>query len=410
MDGRPRDCPIGGKVVDRRLLRRIAQRQSGNGGPVALCVRLRRVFSGLFGLDGQGLGTALYLLRTNIFHMSGDPPPVSRGIFKASGAVAVKLVSRFVQAPGSGGDGALMGGVHVWEIDVDGLRAWDVLVIGLAHHDLGVTKLEFTVHEGSVGTVVPEEELCSKDILQELHGALTLGHGQVRGQGVIAIRNRFYHRIFLAVMDADCRVHGGPSGVEPLSAHRLQGKSIESFMAKTETAVLGGGCFWCVEAALLQLDGVLSVESGYMGGKSEKPTYEQVCGGNTGHVEVVRVEFDPAVLSFGELLEVFFTAHDPTTLNRQGNDSGTQYRSVIFVQDEAQRAEAERVIAELTKNQIFSAPIVTAIEPAGTFWKAEDYHQNYFANNSHRPYCLFAIAPKVAKVRAKYATRVKRAG
>ncbi len=190
----------------------------------------------------------------------------------------------------------------------------------------------------------------------------------------------------------------------------MQGRSIERSMAKTETAVLGGGCFWCVEAALLQLEGVLNVESGYMGGKVERPTYEQVCGGGTGHAEVVRVEFDPALLGYGELLEVFFTAHDPTTLNRQGNDVGTQYRSVIFVRDEAQRAEAERVTAELMKKKIFSSPIVTAIEPASVFWKAEAYHQNYFANNSHRPYCLFAVAPKVAKVRAKYANRVKRAG
>jgi peptide-methionine (S)-S-oxide reductase len=192
--------------------------------------------------------------------------------------------------------------------------------------------------------------------------------------------------------------------------HRLLGESIESVMANTKTAVLGGGCFWCVEAALLQLEGVLSVESGYMGGQVDQPTYEQVCAGGTGHTEVVRVEFDPSVISFGELLEVFFTAHDPTTLNRQGNDVGTQYRSAIFVLDEAQRAEAERVIADLEKKHVFDAPIVTSVEPARTFWKAEAYHQNYFANNSHQPYCLFAVAPKVVKVRAKYADRVKRAG
>lgn len=181
-------------------------------------------------------------------------------------------------------------------------------------------------------------------------------------------------------------------------------------MENTETAVLGGGCFWCVEAALQQLEGVLTVESGYMGGKVDMPTYEQVCNGDTGHVEVVRVEFDPAKISYAELLEVFFTAHNPTTLNRQGNDVGTQYRSVIFVLNSAQRMEAERVIAGLTADHVFDGPIVTAIEPAGTFWKAEGYHQNYFANNSHQPYCLFGVAPKVAKVRAKYADRVKRAG
>jgi peptide-methionine (S)-S-oxide reductase len=186
----------------------------------------------------------------------------------------------------------------------------------------------------------------------------------------------------------------------------LQGKSIELIMANTQTAVLGGGCFWCVEAALQQLEGVLRVESGYMGGNIDHPTYEQVCAGNTGHVEVVRVEFDPAMISYRELLEVFFTAHDPTTLNRQGNDVGTQYRSIIFVNDDAER---KQVIAELTENDVFDDPIVTAIEPAQTFWKAEGYHQNYFANNSHRPYCLFAVAPKVAKVRAKYSERIKRA-
>jgi peptide-methionine (S)-S-oxide reductase len=181
-------------------------------------------------------------------------------------------------------------------------------------------------------------------------------------------------------------------------------------MANTETAVLGGGCFWCVEAALLQLEGVLTVESGYMGGTADQPTYEQVCGGNTGHVEVVKVEFDPAIVSYGELLEAFFTAHDPTTLNQQGNDHGTQYRSVIFFLNDKQRTEAERVIADLTAKNIFDAPIVTSVEPARTFWKAEGYHQNYFANNSSRPYCLFAVAPKVAKIRAKFADRIKRAG
>jgi peptide-methionine (S)-S-oxide reductase len=181
-------------------------------------------------------------------------------------------------------------------------------------------------------------------------------------------------------------------------------------MASTETAVLGGGCFWCVEAALEQLEGVMKVESGYMGGHTDQPSYEHVCTGKTGHVEVVRVEFDPALISYGELLEVFFTAHDPTTLNQQGNDMGTQYRSVIFYLNEAQRAEAKRVIARLTADKVFDAPIVTAVEPASIFWKAEGYHQNYFAKNSTRPYCLFAVAPKVVKVRHKYANRVKRAG
>ena len=178
-------------------------------------------------------------------------------------------------------------------------------------------------------------------------------------------------------------------------------------MAKSESAVLGGGCFWCVEAALLQLDGVLSVENGYMGGNVDQPTYEQVCTGRTGHVEVVRVEFDPSIISYRELLEVFFTAHDPTTLNRQGNDVGEQYRSVIFYRDEAQKKVAEDVIAELTRDQVFKDPIVTAVEPASTFYVAEDYHQDYFANNPNQPYCMFVVEPKVRKIRDKYAQRLK---
>jgi len=176
----------------------------------------------------------------------------------------------------------------------------------------------------------------------------------------------------------------------------------------TETAMLGGGCFWCIEAALLQLKGVQRVESGYMGGQRPQPSYEQVCTGVSGHAEVVRVEFDPEVISYAELLEVFFTAHDPTTMNRQGNDVGTQYRSVIFTLNDRQKAEAARVIARLEADNVFNTPIVTAVEPAGEFWRAEEYHQNYFANNSQQPYCLFAVAPKVAKVRAKYADRIKR--
>jgi peptide-methionine (S)-S-oxide reductase len=175
----------------------------------------------------------------------------------------------------------------------------------------------------------------------------------------------------------------------------------------TEKAVLGGGCFWCVEAAFLQLEGVESVVSGYMGGKRPNPTYEQVCTGVTGHVEVAEITFDPAKINFHDLLEVFFTAHDPTTLNRQGNDAGEQYRSVIFYLDEAQKKTAEEVIAEFTREQVYDKPIVTAVEPAQTFWPAENYHQNYYANNPNQPYCMFAVAPKVKKVRQKFASRVK---
>ena len=175
----------------------------------------------------------------------------------------------------------------------------------------------------------------------------------------------------------------------------------------TEQAILGGGCFWCVEAAFLQLEGVESVRSGYMGGKRPNPTYEQVCTGVTGHVEVAEITFDPAKITYRDLLEVFFTAHDPTTLNRQGNDVGEQYRSVIFYLNEEQKKIAEDVIAEFTRENVFDKPIVTAIEPAQTFYVAEDYHQNYYANNPYQPYCMFAVAPKVKKIRQKFASRVK---
>ena len=152
----------------------------------------------------------------------------------------------------------------------------------------------------------------------------------------------------------------------------------------TEKAVLGGGCFWCVEAAFVQLDGVESVRSGYMGGRRPNPTYEQVCTGTTGHVEVAEITFDPEKISYRDLLEVFFTVHDPTTLNRQGNDVGEQYRSVIFYENEAQKKTAEEVIAEWTREKVFPNPIVTAVEPAQTFYVAEDYHQEYQHNFNQR--------------------------
>jgi peptide-methionine (S)-S-oxide reductase len=188
---------------------------------------------------------------------------------------------------------------------------------------------------------------------------------------------------------------------------QLSRSRILSRMPTTETAILGGGCFWCVEAAIKQLEGVLSVRSGYMGGSTANPTYQQVCSGKSGHVEVAEVTFDPAVISFSDLLHVFFTAHDPTTLNRQGNDVGEQYRSVIFYNDEAQKKTAEDVIAELTRDKVFSDSIVTAIEPASTFYVAEDYHQDYFVNNPNQPYCAYVVAPKVKKIREKYAQRLK---
>lgn len=172
-----------------------------------------------------------------------------------------------------------------------------------------------------------------------------------------------------------------------------------------EIASLGGGCFWCLEAVYDRMKGVVSVESGYMGGRRPNPTYEQVCTGVSGHIEVVQVTFDTDVLSFGELLDVFFAIHDPTTMDRQGNDVGEQYRSVIFYHSEEQRSIAEAVIRD--KAGEFEAPIVTQLRPAEVFWKAEEYHQEYFANNPRQPYCSYVVAPKVAKFQKYFADRVK---
>ena len=176
----------------------------------------------------------------------------------------------------------------------------------------------------------------------------------------------------------------------------------------TQTAVLGGGCFWCLEAVFDQLAGVQSVESGYAGGRGANPSYEAVCTGATGHAEVVRIRFDPAVLSFRDLLRVFFSIHDPTTRDRQGNDIGTQYRSVIFCQTPEQQSDAQAVIAELTAEEIWPAPIVTEIAGAATFYPAESYHQEYFERNGRQPYCQAVVAPKVAKFRKQYVDRLKR--
>lgn len=162
-----------------------------------------------------------------------------------------------------------------------------------------------------------------------------------------------------------------------------------------------------MEAAINQLEGVEAVRSGYMGGHVANPNYQQVCGGSTGHVEVAEVTFDPAVISYSDLLHVFFTLHDPTTLNRQGNDVGEQYRSVIFYRDEEQKKVAEEVIAELARDKVFDKPIVTAVEPASTFYVAEDYHQDYYANNPYQPYCMAVVSPKVKKIREKFAKRLK---
>ncbi len=176
----------------------------------------------------------------------------------------------------------------------------------------------------------------------------------------------------------------------------------------TETAVLGGGCFWCLEAVFDDLAGVASVESGYAGGSPPAPSYEQVCSGRTGHAEVVRVAFDPGVLTFRDLLTIFFTIHDPTTRDRQGHDVGSQYRSVIFCATPEQRATAEAVVAELGAAKLWRDPIVTEIAGPAPFYPAEDYHQEYFARNGGQPYCQAVVAPKVARFRKHFGDRLKR--
>lgn len=181
--------------------------------------------------------------------------------------------------------------------------------------------------------------------------------------------------------------------------------SIATTSGKTEIATLGGGCFWCVEAIYQDLKGVVKVESGYSGGSVSNPTYREVCSGLTGHAEVAQITFDPAVISFKEILEVFFTVHDPTTLNRQGADTGTQYRSVIFYHSPEQKTVAEEV--KTSMKAVWDDPIVTEITAFDHFYKAEDYHQNYFKDNPNQPYCTIVIAPKVKKFREKYQEKLK---
>jgi peptide-methionine (S)-S-oxide reductase len=175
-----------------------------------------------------------------------------------------------------------------------------------------------------------------------------------------------------------------------------------------EVATLAGGCFWCLEAVFDELKGVQSVESGYSGGKLQSPTYAQVCDGDTGHAESVQITFDPTVLSYNDLLTVFFSIHDPTTLNRQGADVGTQYRSAIFYHDEQQKKVAEQVIQKISAAGLWDDPIVTEVVPFDKFYLAEDYHQEYFANNSFQPYCRAVIAPKVSKFRREFVNRLKK--
>jgi peptide-methionine (S)-S-oxide reductase len=178
-------------------------------------------------------------------------------------------------------------------------------------------------------------------------------------------------------------------------------------MTQTQTATLAGGCFWCLEAVFDNLQGVMNVVSGYAGGTTANPTYQQVCTGMTGHAEAVQIKFEPAVISFRDLLEVYFSIHDPTTLNRQGADVGTQYRSAIFYHTPEQKHTAEETIQELSEEKIWSDPIVTEVTPLTVFYPAEDYHQEYFANNPGQGYCQMVVAPKLAKFRKKFANRLK---
>ena len=177
---------------------------------------------------------------------------------------------------------------------------------------------------------------------------------------------------------------------------------------KMDVATFAGGCFWCTEAVFLEINGVKSVKSGYIGGKTINPTYKDICNGDTGHAEAIQIEFDSSKISFGELLEVFFATHDPTTLNRQGNDSGTQYRSEIFYHNELQKITADAYIALLTKENTFGKPIVTVISAATKFYEAEDYQQNYYNQNQSQGYCSYVITPKVEKVRKLFKDKLKK--
>ena len=210
----------------------------------------------------------------------------------------------------------------------------------------------------------------------------------------------FEHRVALS----ESEWHGGAA--RGGDTKRDQGEE-GSMTNNKATAILAGGCFWCLEAVFERLNGVEKVVSGYIGGKHPNPSYEAVCTGVTGHAEAVEVTFDPAVLSYRELLELFFAFHDPTTLNRQGGDAGTQYRSAIFPLDDAQRAMAEAVIKQLTEEKVFNAPIVTTIELKATFYAAETHHQGYYRGHQSQPYCAAVISPKVSKLREHYKDRLK---
>lgn len=219
----------------------------------------------------------------------------------------------------------------------------------------------------------------------------------------------FFSLIFLSFTAFGCSLAGGKTG--NVSVNKDENKTIGnknmSDTAKFETAVLAGGCFWCIETIFQDLKGVEKVESGYSGGTVKDPSYQQVCTGNTGHAEVVKITYDPSVIPFEKLLVVFFHIHNPTTLNKQGADEGTQYRSEIFYMNDDQKKTAEKVIADVTASKLWDDPIVTAVTPFDTFYKAEDYHQDYYNNNPAQGYCSYVIAPKVKKFYKEFPDMLK---
>jgi peptide-methionine (S)-S-oxide reductase len=217
----------------------------------------------------------------------------------------------------------------------------------------------------------------------------------------------------LAVLAGGCVPNGGPNSRQKGpnvtdNQPRRAGGQADPAGGPTELATLGGGCFWCVEAVFKEVEGVVAVESGYAGGHVENPTYEQVCTGTTGHAEVCQVRYDPAKISYAELLEIFFKIHDPTTLNRQGADVGTQYRSVIFYHSDDQKKLAEEIRSKLDASGAWDSPIVTEISPAGKFFKAEEYHRDYFRRNPQQGYCQAVIRPKMEKFRKAFEDKLKR--
>jgi peptide-methionine (S)-S-oxide reductase len=208
--------------------------------------------------------------------------------------------------------------------------------------------------------------------------------------------------LFAALASVSCAdAQNKPPSMNPIKPTPMESQQ------QREVAILAGGCFWCVEAVYELVEGVISVESGYIGGTVVNPTYKEVCEGTTGHAEACRVTFDPSVLSFADVLQVFFAAHDPTTLNRQGNDVGTQYRSAIFTLNAEQEETSRAYVKQLAASQTWADPIVTEITPAGTFYKAEDYHQNYYERNGAQPYCAFVVRPKVEKFRKQFKDRLR---